>query len=592
MAEVHVAEATCKDIRVDEDKFLSILENPSAWPDNVDPQEWRITSIDQKLKDDIKKCLDLATELQFPIFNTGTRDEDKAAKLEMGEWIAREAMIKSLRHDIGEVSAKAAVAYLKEKDMGIDATQPFADLLWLISQHTDNLDNFMFLFNVYRMNHMEDDETKHRQFLNEFAQAFLAQGATHQVNLSNHFKERISKVLEESDLDIRYKNLATLIEEAEIRVRIYFITYSIRHSGSNAPGALKELNTQARRIVDRLEGETSEAYGVKETDESTADLFKKIDELLGKAKTYSEKAKQAALNIETNVKSTKDAVTEVKPSMDDKTSKSLAQFIDWSIRQAATAQRAADKAKERIEEARAAIHQPYRGIKSRWTEIVFVTTIQTRLSWLREALLSCEKEAHWIIGYVDKAVQLLEQHEPSPTDLILLEQHEPSPTDLISKMKELEAETTAQNKGLKAAISTALEDVLSLERIDYESHLFLGIGKYEESVSSARFSDYNGAFHYDTIPFEHYEDRSLIEKHDHLTGYSHSYEHYGGGYHGYTDASDGEWSNNLIIGSMGFIFVVFCLGLAFGLIVCFGYKQKKESDERKDKEEDWRQNDV
>eukprot|EP01083_Nonionella_stella_P081692 225196_1 len=58
---------------------------------------------------------------------------------------------------------------------------------------------------------------------------------------------------------------------------------------------------------------------------------------------------------------------------------------------------------------------------------------------------------------------------------------------------------------------------------------------------------------------------------------------------------DGEYYNGLMLGgvigggSIVAILVVFCLGLAFGMLVCFGYQQKKSLEESKN--EDWRQND-
>eukprot|EP01083_Nonionella_stella_P058310 152755_1 len=59
---------------------------------------------------------------------------------------------------------------------------------------------------------------------------------------------------------------------------------------------------------------------------------------------------------------------------------------------------------------------------------------------------------------------------------------------------------------------------------------------------------------------------------------------------------DGEYYNGLLVGgvvgggSIVVLFVIFCIGLAFGMIICFGYQQKKALEERK--KEDWRQDDV
>eukprot|EP01083_Nonionella_stella_P029288 80671_1 len=51
---------------------------------------------------------------------------------------------------------------------------------------------------------------------------------------------------------------------------------------------------------------------------------------------------------------------------------------------------------------------------------------------------------------------------------------------------------------------------------------------------------------------------------------------------------DGEYYNGLFIGgifgggSVILVLLVFCIGLAFGMMICFGYQKKKELEERKD----------
>eukprot|EP01083_Nonionella_stella_P087607 243792_1 len=67
--------------------------------------------------------------------------------------------------------------------------------------------------------------------------------------------------------------------------------------------------------------------------------------------------------------------------------------------------------------------------------------------------------------------------------------------------------------------------------------------------------------------------------------YGYANEHY----------ENGEYQNGLLIGgvigggSIAVLLVVLCVGLALGVLACFGYKQKKELDERN--EQNWRQED-
>eukprot|EP01083_Nonionella_stella_P280196 953082_1 len=82
------------------------------------------------------------------------------------------------------------------------------------------------------------------------------------------------------------------------------------------------------------------------------------------------------------------------------------------------------------------------------------------------------------------------------------------------------------------------------------------------------------------IPHNHHYENGL------QLAQVHSNEHYG---------QDGEYYNGLILGgvigsgSIVAILVVFCIGLAFGMVICFGYQQKRALEERK--KEDWRQDD-
>eukprot|EP01083_Nonionella_stella_P140863 432900_1 len=91
--------------------------------------------------------------------------------------------------------------------------------------------------------------------------------------------------------------------------------------------------------------------------------------------------------------------------------------------------------------------------------------------------------------------------------------------------------------------------------------------------------DYRSLFDDSAPPIHHYENGLQLAQ-------VHSNQHY----------EDGEYYNGLILGgvigggSIVAILVVFCVGLAFGMLICFGYQQKKALEERK--KEDWRQDDV
>eukprot|EP01083_Nonionella_stella_P277785 944521_1 len=105
-------------------------------------------------------------------------------------------------------------------------------------------------------------------------------------------------------------------------------------------------------------------------------------------------------------------------------------------------------------------------------------------------------------------------------------------------------------------------------------------GDYGDTVDNDR----HPAFHVHSR--HHYHENRL----DHSLSlpygsYGYANEHY----------ENGEYQNGLLIGgvigggSIAVLLVVLCVGLALGVLACFGYKQKKELDERN--EQNWRQED-
>eukprot|EP01083_Nonionella_stella_P081691 225192_1 len=108
------------------------------------------------------------------------------------------------------------------------------------------------------------------------------------------------------------------------------------------------------------------------------------------------------------------------------------------------------------------------------------------------------------------------------------------------------------------------------------------VAKYE-----APFTAHSG--YYNDFDYRSWFDDSAPRIHHYENGLQldqvHSNQHY----------EDGEYYNGLLLGgvigggSIVAILVVFCIGLAFGMVICFGYQQKKALEHRK--KEDWRQND-
>eukprot|EP01083_Nonionella_stella_P159618 520841_1 len=84
--------------------------------------------------------------------------------------------------------------------------------------------------------------------------------------------------------------------------------------------------------------------------------------------------------------------------------------------------------------------------------------------------------------------------------------------------------------------------------------------------------DYQSLFDDSAPPIHHYESGLQLAQ-------VHSNDHYD---------LDGEYYNGLLLGgvigggSVVMILVIFCIGVAFGMVICFGYQTKKELEERKD----------
>eukprot|EP01083_Nonionella_stella_P290560 988667_1 len=100
---------------------------------------------------------------------------------------------------------------------------------------------------------------------------------------------------------------------------------------------------------------------------------------------------------------------------------------------------------------------------------------------------------------------------------------------------------------------------------------------FRPSSSSSAYSgdynylDYRSLFDDPARPMDYYENELQLAN-------VHSNAHY----------EDSEYYNGLLLGgvigggSIMMILIVFCIGLAFGMVICFGYQKKKELEERKD----------
>eukprot|EP01083_Nonionella_stella_P280197 953083_1 len=140
-------------------------------------------------------------------------------------------------------------------------------------------------------------------------------------------------------------------------------------------------------------------------------------------------------------------------------------------------------------------------------------------------------------------------------------------------------------RGFKKINTELLQDYeaeLVIE-IEFKTDKYHTLKQSEEPISHAHSGYYNNldyrSLFDDSAPLiHHYENELQLDP-------AYSIAHY----------EDGEYYNGLMLGgvigggSIVAILVVFCLGLAFGMLVCFGYQQKKSLEESKN--EDWRQND-
>eukprot|EP01083_Nonionella_stella_P081456 224412_1 len=145
--------------------------------------------------------------------------------------------------------------------------------------------------------------------------------------------------------------------------------------------------------------------------------------------------------------------------------------------------------------------------------------------------------------------------------------------DIYTKYMERESEhrIVVQKRNVESAVGTAKEK--DLPKVAYDP-----MPKERPATAHSGYYnnlDYRSLFDDSVPPIHHYENGLQLAQ-------VHSNGH-----------EDGEYYNGLILGgvigggSTVAILVLFCIGVAFGMLVCFGYQQKKALDERK--KEDWRQ---
>eukprot|EP01083_Nonionella_stella_P052100 138374_1 len=166
--------------------------------------------------------------------------------------------------------------------------------------------------------------------------------------------------------------------------------------------------------------------------------------------------------------------------------------------------------------------------------------------------------------------------------------------DAVFNSRQVIKDTLKRVKGL--AGKTPVKDTSESDIKQYELYnLFITRFASELSEEFHCAEPPDGAYsnYYNNLDYPLFFDDSAHYHYGINVGLNHIHSHS----HVHSQDESGEYMNGFIVGGMigsGSILVIvliFCIGLALGLVICFGYQRRKELKQRKEEEVNWRDQD-